>query len=552
MTQKEALEILKLGGNVYLTGSAGSGKTHLLNQYIDYLRKHDVEVAVTASTGIAATHMNGVTIHSWSGLGIRDSISDAELDELEEKKYLWNRFEQTKVLVIDEISMLHHFRLDLVDRVCRFFKRNDAPFGGLQVVLCGDFFQLPPVSRSYEEDAQFAYRSETWQNMDLQICYLHEQFRQNDANFLEVLAAIRARNVSEATRDHLRSRYQKEPEVAARATKLYTHNVDVDAINEAELMKLKTPLREFRMSDKGRGPLVETLKKSCLAPETLRIKEGAQVMFVKNNFEAGYANGTLGKVVGFEPDGGVPIVETVSGKRIVASPIEWKIDEAGKTLAELTQVPLRLAWAITVHKSQGMSLDAVEVDLSKSFEMGMGYVALSRVRSLSGLKLLGINEMALAVHPEVFEFDQVLQQRSEESKEKFSRLSASERQARQKAFLEMVGGKKKGSAKKLPTHHETKLLLEKKMSLRNIAKERELTVDTVLDHIEKLQKEGVSVPISHLKAELLPPARFKKIKEAFEKAAQKDDERRLAPVKNALGPNFTYVEIRLARLFLDA
>jgi nucleoside-triphosphatase THEP1 len=135
MTQKEALDILKMGHNAFVTGAAGSGKTHLINEYIGYLKKQGVGVGITASTGIAATHMGGTTIHAWSGLGIRDKLTDRDIDELEERSYLWNRYKDTSVLIIDEISMLHDFRLDLVDKLARSFKRNDKPFGGMQVSL---------------------------------------------------------------------------------------------------------------------------------------------------------------------------------------------------------------------------------------------------------------------------------------------------------------------------------------------------------------------------------------------------------------------------------
>ena len=147
MTQTEALTIMKTGVNVYLTGSAGSGKTHTLRQYIEWLELHDIPVAVTASTGIAATHMNGQTIHGWAGIGIREFLTDVDMDMLEQKPYLFKRFASARVLIIDEVSMLHAHRLDMVERVCRRFRRNDAPFGGLQVILSGDFFQLPPVTK---------------------------------------------------------------------------------------------------------------------------------------------------------------------------------------------------------------------------------------------------------------------------------------------------------------------------------------------------------------------------------------------------------------------
>lgn len=406
MTQSQALAILKLGNNVYLTGAAGSGKTFVLNQYIQYLKKNNIPVGITASTGIAATHINGMTIHSWSGIGIKDALTDTDIDMLMDKSHLRTRFLNVKVLILDEISMIHAYRLDMIDRLCKAFKYSDKPFGGLQIVMCGDFFQLPPVTRG-SEDGSFVYKSEIWNQMDLKICYLEEQHRQSDDSFLSVLNDIRNNDVTEDTMNYLASRFEQEVEGFDTPTKLYTHNIDVDAINLKELDKLHTDVHAHKMSSTGKPDLVETLRKSCLAPEQLLLKEGAVVMFVKNNFESGYVNGTLGTVTGFDSTN-FPIVKTVEGKLITAIPESWAIEDEGSVKAQVTQVPLRLAWAITIHKSQGMSLDAAEIDLSKSFLPGMGYVALSRVRTLVGMKLVGFNNMALRVNQEVLEVDKQL------------------------------------------------------------------------------------------------------------------------------------------------
>ena len=552
MTQAEALDILKLGRNAYLTGSAGSGKTYVLNEYIAYLRAHDVEVGVTASTGIAATHMNGVTIHSWSGMGVRDTLSATDISYLEEKQYLWKRFERARVLIIDEVSMLHHFQLDLVDRICRTFKRNEEPFGGLQVILCGDFFQLPPVGRTLEE-SRFVFHSEAWETMDLKVCYLHEQHRQKDKAFLAVLTGIRENRITGEILGALKTRHNAALESKVKPTKLFTHNVDVDAVNSAELEKLEGELHSYTMTHDGYDNLVDTIKKSCLAPEKLKLKKDALVMFVKNNFEAGYVNGTLGTIVAFD-ENNMPLVETYSGKRITATPVEWTIEEGDKVLASIEQIPLRLAWAITVHKSQGMSLDAVEVDLSKSFEKGMGYVALSRVRSLLGLKLLGLNDEALEVHPEILEFDGELQEESEKTLRELARLPRSQKEKLQKEYLERImppKGKKKKKNEKMPTHHITKTLLEEGVSLEKIAAERELTVETIISHIEHLRKEGDDVDIEYIKRKAFGDTRFDKIERAFRESFERCGDYRLAPVKNALGKGFSYEEIRLARLFIE-
>src|SRR3989338_3727183 len=331
MTQQDALHILKTGVNVFLTGSAGSGKTFVLNQFIDYLKARGVSVAVTATTGVAATHMQGMTIHSWSGLGIRDKLTDRDIDDMEEKKYLWDRFDKTKVLIIDEISMMHGYRLDMIDRVCKAFKRNELPFGVIQVVLCGDFFQLPPVTReiSEEKTTHSPYTASSWKSANFTVCYLTEQHRQSDLEFLDVLNGIRTGNINERVLAPLRTRYKKQIENSLEPTKLYTHNIDVDTINEEALKKIDSDVHVFEMTSRGRDGLVESLKKSVLAHSKLRLKVGAQVMFVKNNFEEGFANGTRGVIESFRDDG-IPLVRTIHRKLIPAEIMDWTIEENGK------------------------------------------------------------------------------------------------------------------------------------------------------------------------------------------------------------------------------
>jgi len=546
MNQKEALDILKLGHNIYLTGSAGSGKTFLLNEYINYLSKHGVDLGITASTGIAATHIKGITIHSWSGLGIRDKLSKSDLREIVRKRYLAKRVMAAKVLIIDEVSMLHDYHLDLVNRVCQAFRGSPEPFGGLQVVLCGDFFQLPPVGRNGQE-VRFIPDSETWYNMDLKVCYLDEQHRHEDDQLIKILNEIRTDQVSNETLKLLMSRCDKSVGGYSDLTKLYTHNIDVDNINNQKLRTLPGVAHLYRMRGSGYKPIVEVLKNSCLAPEKLYLKRGAVVMFVKNNYELGYVNGTLGQVVDFDEDG-LPIVETTDKRRIVVAATSWTIEEDGHVKAEIVQIPLRLAWAITVHKSQGMSLDAAEIDLGKSFEPGMGYVALSRVRSLKGMNLKGFNEMALQVSQGILELDKELIGMSGQAQSALGKMNQEEKEEKQKRYLQTIMPTKKDLEKKIrkkpgATFEETKTLVQKGMSVKQIANRRGLTEKTILGHLEKLVRRGDELDLEYLKP---PIDQFNKIKNAFEKSG----DTRLSPVREILGDDYSYDELRVVRLFL--
>ncbi len=416
MTQIEALHILKSGCNVYLTGSAGSGKTYVLNRYIDYLKNVGIKAGITASTGVAATHIDGLTINSWAGIGIKKVLGNAELEELLKRKYLHKRFRNTKVLIIDEVSMLPSYTFEAVDRVLRTFRQDPRPFGGIQIVLSGDFFQLPPVSRDGEE-IHFVYESPLWNSLDLKVCYLSQTYRQIDGKFLHVLKEIRENNLTGTTWETLKERFITPLSQNITPTKLYTHNADADNINQQELDNLKAKSYTFLMKAEGNEALITLMKKNCLAPEKLVLKKGALVMFVKNNFEEGYVNGTMGKVTGFEEKNGYPLVQAFSGRVVKAIPAEWEVEEDVDTKAKITQIPLRLAWGITIHKSQGMTLDAAELDLGRSFEHGMGYVALTRVRTLQGIRLRSICRTALTVNEKIIQLDKRLQKESEDVEE---------------------------------------------------------------------------------------------------------------------------------------
>lgn len=412
MRQKQALAVMLSGSSVFMTGAPGAGKTYVLNEFIGRALRRGKRVAVTASTGIAATHIGGTTIHAWSGLGIRDQLTEWDLSRLRSNSRLVKRYNATDILIIDEVSMLHGSRLDMVNQLAKTLRENDAPFGGLQVILVGDLFQLPPVTRGGQQ-ADFVHLSQAWQELAPKICYLTEQHRQTQAGdaLLDLLESMRRGDINELHEAALQERVGQQASADEVITKLYSHNVDVDAINQRHLQALAGQHKTFRMQTSGAAAKVEQLAKSLLAPTELRLAIGAEVMFVANDFAKGYANGTRGRVVDFA--GERPVVELKTGREVTVEPHDWSLTEDDKVRATATQLPLRLAWAITIHKSQGMSIDGAEIDLSRSFTPGMGYVALSRVRSMDGVYLQGINNIALQLHPAIFEVDADWRQLSE-------------------------------------------------------------------------------------------------------------------------------------------
>lgn len=411
MTQSEAFALLEAGHNVLLTGAAGTGKTYVLQEFIRRARKRGKHVAVTATTGLAATHLNGVTIHAWSGIGIRDFIDKSDIKKLSKQRQELIR--KADILVIDEISMLHDFRLDMVEQIARTVREDEAPFGGLQVVICGDFFQLPPVNRAGSQNGGFVVTSQAWHDSDFAVCYLEVQYRQaDDQDYTDILNGIRAGQLTRSQLDALQSRGQVAQDPWASHTRLLTTNVDVDAINAEHLKELKGDTHQFEMTTHGNKQYVEQLLRSVLAPPLLELKKGAQVMCIKNSPDRRYANGSIGVVRDFSGDEGYPVVELVNGRTVAIQPDKWELMDGDKVRASVQQLPLRLAWAITVHKSQGMTLDAARVDLSKAFVEGMGYVALSRVRGLKHLILDGLNGMALRVSPVARQLDAELRSKS--------------------------------------------------------------------------------------------------------------------------------------------
>ena len=417
MTQKKALEILLSGHNCLLTGEPGSGKSYTVGQFVDACLEKGKSVVITASTGIAATHVGGITIHSWTGVGdlLHDidmgrEIDDDRIDQIASKPWIQAKIKRMEVLIIDEVSMLSARLFDVFDRICRSARdMQDTPFGGLQVVLVGDLFQLPPVAKHKAVPVEFVFHSNAWKELNLKKLVLTEQHRQSDKKFLDVLKGIRSGTATAAHKKVI-SDCQKAPD-RTDIPRLFAKNKEINDFNDKKLKSIKSEQKNFGMEHSGKDPLVLMLKRNCLSPEVLMLKVGAVVMFTKNDADGFYVNGTLGVIVDFDQKTGLPVVKMYDGQKVTLDYAEWSVKEYDyyqrkyAVVAAIRQIPLCLAWAITVHKSQGMTLDAAIVDLSEAFEYGQGYVALSRVKSLEGLYVDGLNDHSFKVHPEIAAID---------------------------------------------------------------------------------------------------------------------------------------------------
>jgi len=569
MKQTTALEILKSGQNVFITGSAGTGKTYLLRQYIQYLKERRIHPTIVAPTGIAASHLKGQTIHSFFALGIRDTVVDnGYVAFLLEKSYLKSRFAKLKVLIIDEVSMVSPEIFASMDKVLRAFKNNPEPFGGVQVIISGDFFQLPPVSREFKEK-RFAWQVPVWKSLALKSCYLQEKFRQDDDRLIKLLDEIRLGEVSEASKKTLEDAFHTQLSQEATVTKLYTHNVDVDRINLEELVKLKGKAHTFKYSAKGSAKNIEKIFKTSLVLEELTLKKGAMVIFIKNNPEKFYVNGTTGVVVDFEGD--IPIVKITTGQKIRVLAEDWQLEnDKGENIATVSQVPLRLAWAITIHKSQGMTLDAAQIDLSQTFEVGQGYVALSRIKNIEGLALLGLNEMALKVDPLILRIDEPIKKASLKATEEIEAYGEEALEKAQTNYIKSVGGLtsfvqieeerklllagKSSVSSDVPTHLKTKALMERCHSIKEIAKARGVTTSTIMNHFSTLKKEDATIDLKKFKPENLPEEEIEKAIEQLEKDKKvehytEEGSLRFKPIYEALNGEISYDEIRATLLF---
>jgi ATP-dependent exoDNAse (exonuclease V) alpha subunit len=413
MLQETAKKIMRTGKNVFLTGAAGTGKTRTINSIIEEFRDKGKTVAVVAPTGIAALNARGKTLNSFFGFGaisFKRGVEFAFDSWLKDNKRnrrkkldLWG----IDVLVIDEISMVSNPMLSFIDSIMKWAKNSSTSFGGVQLIVVGDFAQLPPIEKFFTK--KFAWQSPSWREADFRTCYLHKIYRQSEDDFLvDILNDVRNARITNKTIE-LMDKLMDNP-ASKTAVRLYTTKMDVENENYSELAKLKGEEHVYRGKESGAEYELERFYRDSMVEKKLIIKEGALVMFTINNFQKGFVNGTMGLVTGFV--GKYPVVTTSDGNKIVATPELYKKENDKKVICAVLQVPLKLAWAITSHKSQGLTLSDVEMDLTKVFEYGQAYTMLSRASSSKTLRLVNFHPNMKTTHPLTVKIEERMQEAS--------------------------------------------------------------------------------------------------------------------------------------------
>lgn len=379
----------------------GTGKSFLLKRIISELPP-DVTTA-TASTGVAACHIGGITLHQFAGIGLGTATIERSY-QMASRSSSATAWRKTKYLIIDEISMVDGDYFDKIEAVARHLRKNDKPFGGIQLILCGDFFQLPPV-QSNDNKKKFCFQSKAWETCVHFNYELKTVHRQKDRKFVEILNSIRIGRVTDDIIQILKSTSsQKVEKSGVLATRLCSHVKEANDINETQLYNLEGITKVYTAQDSDES-MSHILDQQLPVPGKLTLKIGAQVMLLKNiNITNGLVNGARGVVIKFDDD--IPVVKFLTGEIYTAKNEKWTIKNASGSIIYRKQIPLKLAWAFSIHKSQGLTLDCVEMSLAKVFDAGQAYVALSRAQSLESLRVLDFSSQQVWANSSVLQFYQ--------------------------------------------------------------------------------------------------------------------------------------------------
>lgn len=396
--QELALEMLHSGENVFLTGGAGSGKSTVVRRFMKDQDKK--ELPLLASTGAAAVLVGGRTFHSFFGLGIMDGGAAATFERACQDKRLMSRLRKVEGVVIDEISMIPGSALRVAENLARVARESHLPWGGMRVIAVGDFAQLPPVSKTGDRD--WSFMSPVWRDSGFQVCQLSHNQRVQDDKFLDVLADVRHGFVTPRVKAYLESRLREHDEEHP-APRLFPLRRQSEEYNQRRLFEIPSEPIEIESVYFGSERHVEILRKNAPVPERLVLKEGCHVLFLQNDPQKRWVNGTRGEVVDIQSD--KIIVQKQGGREVQVEKSSFSMQDAeGKIVASVLQYPLTLAYATTIHKSQGATLDELWCDLGALWEPGQAYVALSRLTSGEGLYLLRWNPRSVLTDPRVMDF----------------------------------------------------------------------------------------------------------------------------------------------------
>lgn len=413
--QKEALNSILDGKNVFLTGPGGTGKSHLLKIFIERYNKINIlsdsekELYVTSTTGISSLLINGKTLHSYAGIGLGNKSYDFYIDKIKKNYKLKNRWRNTKILIIDEISMLEPELFEKLEIIARKVRNNEKKFGGIQLVISGDFLQLPPVNSN-----KLCFESNIWSDIIDKTFYFQENLRQDNKEFQDILNKIRLGNVDEDVKNCLRSCINRnKTNLLIEPTILYSKRHMVKEYNSDKLKLLssndkqiyKSTIEYKNIKNEYKEAYADIINKMCDVENEIELTIGTQVMLVVNGIDDNLANGSIGKIIKF--DNNYPVVLFTNGIEKLITEYKWSLSDDNKKEPNVYkfQIPLVLAWAITIHRAQGATLDYIETDLGYSiFEYGQIYVVLSRVKTKEGIFIKNINFNKIKANPKAIEF----------------------------------------------------------------------------------------------------------------------------------------------------
>lgn len=396
--QAKALDLLHSGENVFLTGGAGSGKSFLIRHYMKDLDSK--EIPILASTGAAAVLLGGRTFHSFFGLGVMEGGPDATYERAAKDNRLLGRLRKVEGIIIDEISMIPGQALMIAEALAQKARGSRLPWGGMRIIVVGDFAQLPPVTPNGQRD--WCFLNQVWQQSGFQTVVLSHNQRVSENIFLDVLSDVRNGKVTDKVRDFLNDHLQDHDEDHP-GTRLFPRKLNAEKFNQKKLDELAEEEVTIESIYFGSEKHIEYLMKTAPVPIKLVLKLGCRVMFLQNDPQRRWVNGTRGIITDIAVD--KIIVKKDNGREVQVDKTSFAMQDAeGNITASVIQFPLTLAYATTIHKSQGATLDDLWCDLSSLWEPGHAYVALSRLRSSEGLHLIGWNPRSVIVDPKVLNF----------------------------------------------------------------------------------------------------------------------------------------------------